>query len=219
MITWYTYIEYSAYIILFFNILIYRNLFKDYSSSIKHFIYYLIVSLSISLFAVGLAKFKTPNLFLLHLYTLLEFMFISIFYKKILTKEEGFQKGINYIIGIGSLLIIANSLFLQPITAFNSNAKAFTQIIIIIYAIYYYFSILNERTKATTVLNLLNAAILIYYAGSFFVFMFSDVLLKNLDKDTQLLFWIFNALLYLVFQLIVIFAGWKAYLTTKKSLP
>jgi len=146
-------------------------------------------------------------------------MLLSLVYKKILTKEKGFQKTINYIIGIGSLLIIANSLFLQPLDTFNSNAKTFSQIIIIFYAISYYFSILYERTKATPVLNLLNAAILIYYAGSFFVFMFSDLLLKNLDKESQLIFWIFNALLYLVFQLIVIFAGWKAYLTTKKSLP
>ncbi len=217
MITWHTYIGYGVYIILFLNVLLFWKLFKNQPDNLKWFTYYLSLSLSTELIAKVIANSGENNLQLLHLYTLLEFIIISIFYKKVLVKEAGFQKWINYILGIGSVLIIANSLFLQPLTAFNSNAKAFSQIMIIGYAIYYYFSILHERTNATTVLNLLNAAILIYFAGSFFVFMFSDLLLKQLDKDTQLLFWIFNALLYLVFQLIVIFAGWKAYLTTKKS--
>ncbi len=218
MITYIGYIAYIAYTVLFINTLIFWFFLKKKSlDSLKWFTYYLSISFCIQIIAKSLGINKIPNLPLLHLYSLLEFIIISIFYKKVLVEETGFQKWINYILGIGSVLIIANSLFLQPLTAFNSNAKAFSQIMIIGYAIYYYFSILHERTNATTVLNLLNAAILIYFAGSFFVFMFSDLLLKQLDKDTQLLFWIFNALLYLVFQLIVIFAGWKAYLTTKKS--
>ncbi len=213
------FVAYTTYTVLLLNVLIFCKLYREHSTPLKWFTYFISMSFGIEVIARFLHLSKTPNLHLLHLYTLLEFIIISVFYKKVFTKEKSVQKGINYIIGIGSLLIIANSLFLQPITTFNSNAKAFSQIIIISYAINYYFSILHERTKATPVLNLLNAAMLIYYAGSFFVFMFSELLLKNLDKESQLVFWIFNALLYLVFQLIVIFAGWKAYLTTKKSLP
>lgn len=219
MLEWLFFISNYVFIILTLNVLVYWIPFKKHNDYLRWFTYYLSLSLGIQLIAKGFANYGLNNLPLLHLYSLLEFIIISIFYKKVLIKENGFQKWINYIIGVGSLLIVANSIFLQPLTTFNSNAKALSQVIIMGYAISYYFSILHERTQTTPILNLLNAAILIYYAGSFFVFMFSDVLLKNLDEDTQLLFWIFNALLYLVFQLIVIFVGWKAYLKTKKSLP
>lgn len=218
MLKWLDYVSYMVFIVLALNVILYWIFLKNYTGYLKWFYFYLVLSISIQIIARWLANYEIPNLPLLHFYTLLEFIVVSKFYKKVFVKEEVLQKWINYIIGIGSALIIANSLFLQPLDAFNSNAKAFSQIMIIAYAIVYYFLILKDRMQASPVLNILNAAILLYYAGSFFVFMFSDLLLKNLDKDSQLLFWIFNALLYLVFQLMVIFAGWKAYLTTKKSL-
>lgn len=218
MITWHTYIGYCVYIVLLLNVLIYWISFKNHSDSLKWFTYYLSTSFGITVLAKWLGSNGINNLSFLHLFSLLEFILLSIFYKKVLIKEPWFQKWINYAIAIGVLLMLMNTLLLQPLNTFNSNAKGLSQAMFMVYAIAYYFSILHKRTKATPVLNLLNAAILIYYAGSFFIFMFSNMLSKNLDNDSLALSFIFNALIYLVFQLIVIFAGWKAYLTTKKSI-
>lgn len=209
---------YTTLFILFLNLLVYWIQNKSLTSEIKYFTLYLGLSFLTQVFSQCLAENSITNLPLLHLYTPLEFLFLSFFYKKVLKNESWFQKWINYIIGVGLLLIIANSVFLQPIFSFNSNAKTLSQVLIMIYPISYYFSVLHKRTPSTPLLNLLNAAILLYYAGSFFIFMFSNVLLKNLSTETQRLFWFFNALLYLIFQLLVLFAGWRKIYYTTKSL-
>ena len=216
MNTWLINLAYVSIFILGLNCLLYWTSFKIHSKSVRWFTYFISISFGIQITAEWQAHNSETNLPLLHLYTLLEFIILSIFYKKILKNEINFQKWVTFIILIIGLLIIANTYFLQPLTTFNSNAKTLTQIIFITYAIIYYFSILNKRTTPNPIINLLNAAILLYYAGSFFIFMFSNVLLTNLEEDTQLLFWIFNSLLYLVFLLMVFIAGWQIFRKHKK---
>ena len=206
-----------TFVFIFFNALLYGYFLKKVYS-IKWFSYYIFLALFIQSSATILGKgFGITNLPLLHLYTPLEFIILSIFYKKILKNENWFQKWMPYILGIGLILIIGNSIFLQSIFTFNSYAKTISQVIIMFYAISYYFSLLHKNTPSSPLLNLINAAILIYYAGSFFIFMFSNVLLQTQSTEILKMFFDFNILLYLIFQLLVFFAGWRKIFNLTKS--
>lgn len=148
----------------------------------------------------------TNNLPLLHLYTLVEFVLFTLLYKRM----ELFKSWINstfwiYLISI-SILIILNSIFIQSIFAYNSYAKALVQVLLIVYAVGYMFK-LKEPGVESGALNLMNAAILLFYSGSLFVFMFGNILES---EQYGALFWDLNVLLNLLFQVLMLISLWKA---------
>ncbi len=197
-----------AYVVLFLNIVLYLYYLNFKSNRLNWFNTFLILGLITQITALIFTSQKINNLPLLHIYTLLEFIFLSLFYKNILKQEILSKKYFNIlIISISiSILIILNSIFLQNIYTFNSNAKTLTQVIYICYALTYFFNVTLEKTPIIKFLNSINAAILLYYAGSLFIFMFSNVFF-SLSKE-HIVFWVVNALLYLIFQLWVFIALW-----------
>lgn len=151
---------------------------------------------------------KVNNLYLLHFYTLVEFLLITLFYHQVFKHILIWEKNIFWFIGLISLLIIANSTFLQPISVFNTNAKTLTQVIFIGYAVGFFLNATHHQTESYhNVLKTINSAILLYYTGSLFIFMFSNVLLGLEQRHN--LFWVANAVLYLIFQLLVFTAIWQ----------
>lgn len=158
------------------------------------------------------------NLPLLHLYTLGEFILFSYFFKSLINKPTIFQKGYKYFTyGVGFLILI-NSIFFQSIYEFNTNAKTFVQLIIITYAVIYFYNLVENRmydAELSKSLRLINSAIIIYYSGSLFIFMCSKMSFEN--NETYRVFWAFNAVLNLVFQLLILLGLWKVFFKKKVS--
>ena len=146
---------------------------------------YLVVNLCTEFYARWLTNRKINNLFLLHIYTLLEFLTWSLFYKYLFKKsvKDWFQKYFWVIISFISILIILNSTFLEPTTGFNSNAKTLVQIILIGYAIAYFFRSFGKIDFSETInqsIILINFAVLLYYSGSLFIFMFTNCIYNTM---------------------------------------
>ncbi|NJL74434.1 MAG: hypothetical protein HC892_04705 [Saprospiraceae bacterium] len=205
-----------AQIILVANIILYLLNRKQLNLYIKWFDVFLVVSLVTEIVAAILFKRKIPNLHVLHIYTLVEFIVLSLFYVAILQKIIAFRtRRMYWFIALVSILIVLNSIFIQLIDTltFNSYAKTLTQVIFIAYAVLYFFIAPIENNPKSKLLDNINSAILFYYAASLFIFMGSN-LLSKLD-DYHRIFWITNAIFYLVFQLIVCYALWQFQKTTK----
>ncbi|MEL7221481.1 MAG: hypothetical protein AAGJ93_09195, partial [Bacteroidota bacterium] len=125
-----------------------------------------------------------------------------------------FQKVLPWIIGITSIFIILNSIYLEPFTGFNSNAKSLVQLLLISASIFYFFLIFGKidlnKGHARSLLSL-NFAVLLYYSGSLFIFMFSKLM-----SDTgilylqQRIFWAVNGIVYVVFVILLLYSLWKA---------
>ncbi len=147
----------------------------------------------------------TNNLPLLHIHTLVEFVLFSFVYKEIGLFENWKRKFYWLFLTVISALIILNSVFIQSIFEYNSFAKTLVQAILIGYAVAYLFKLedQNRHSKAT---NILNTAVLIFYSGSLFIFMFGNILLKN---EYMSLFWDINLILNIVFQILMFVAIWK----------
>jgi hypothetical protein len=117
-----------------------------------------------------------------------------------------------YFVIAGSLFIIGNSIFFQSIFKFNSFAKTFVQVTIIGYAILYFYNLVENQVLPITQsksLRLINSAILVYYSGSLFIFMCSNLYLEN--KQIYVPFWAFNAILNFLFQLLILVGLWKVF--------
>lgn len=184
---------------------------RKLDTSFTYLFYYLIWNLIIEVLAIICIELGWNNLPLLHIYTLGEFVLFSLFYKNLLEKPFIFHTIFPYFLAIGSAFIIANSIFFQSIYAFNTYAKSMVQISIIGYAVLYFYNMMEDKLLAENTsksLRLINSAIIIYYSGSLFVFMYGF----SIDlSETYLLFWAFNAILNLVFQMLILWALWIAY--------
>jgi len=173
--------------------------------------YFLIWNFIIEVLALVFMKLGMNNLPLLHIYTLGEFILFSFFYKSLLHKPVVLKKVFPYLVGAIVLLIVLNSVFIQSIYTFNTYAKSAVQIIIIGFAILYFYNLIENRSlsqKKAKGLRLVNSAVIIYYSGSLFVFMYGFSI--DVSKP-YIMLWAFNATLNLIFQLLILKGLWKAY--------
>jgi len=199
-----------ALFILGLNVLICILYFKRFNVPFRRLGIFLIFNFLIELLAILFTAQGINNLPLLHLYTLGEFILLSIFYESIIPKRGLIKKYQKHFLILGILLILLNSIFIQSIFEFNNLAKTFVQISIISYAVLYFYN-LTENKKFNALqqksLRLINSAILIYYSGSLFIFMCSQISFEN--TETYTLFWTFNAALNAIFQLLIFWSLWK----------
>ncbi len=197
-----------AKLFLLINVLFAFKIYKE-RNELKWFELSLIWALFIQIIAKTIAHYQGNNLPFLHLYTIFEFTLISLFYKEILFDNIKLGRYFYYFVGVIMLIIIGNSLFFESIYGYNSNAKGLTQIIIISYAVIYFFNRISiDVVQSNLVLNRINAAVLLYYASSLFIFIFAKFLLENSDIMFGY-FWDFNALMYLTFQVLIFIATWR----------
>ena len=190
------------------SVIVWGRYYKTLPKAIQVLGYYLVSNLFIQLAAHFLWYKSLNNLPLLHLNTILEFVFISLFFKEMYIDQHFFKKNIRYIISGGVFLLIINSLFWEPINDFNSNAKTLVQVIIIAHAVAYFFDAFGRidfSEQQNQAISFICFAILLNYSGSLFIFMFSQFFPgdKNLTFEA---FWIVNACLTFVFQLIILIA-------------
>lgn len=195
---------------LFVNVVFCLFNFKQFNKSLQFFSYFLIWNLLIECSARICSYSGLNNLPLLHLYTLGEFLFVSFFYKSLIHKPSFFQNHFRTLIISGATLIMLNSLFIQPILEFNTIAKTSVQIIIISYAVLYFYNLTESHNLSNTTeksLRLINSAVIIYYSGSFFVFMCGQFSFES--SALYKIFWAFNAALNLIFQLLILWEIWR----------
>ncbi len=214
--TMYSYTVKITLLILLINVAFCIFQRKKLNIPFKRLLYFLIWNLFIETLAFICIKLEYNNLPLLHIYTLGEFLLLSYFFKVLVDKPTFLKKGFTYFIVAGSLFIIANSVFFQPIFGFNTFAKTFVQVIIISYAILYFYNLVENPLFSLQVsksLRLVNSAILVYYSGSLFIFMCSNVYLENMEIYVP--FWAFNALLNFLFQLLILVGLWNVFYKKK----
>ncbi len=189
---------------------------KKLNTPFLRLFYFLIWNLLIEILAYVCIQMKWNNLPLLHLYTLGEFMLFSYFFMSLINKPASIKTVLRYVLICGSLLIVLNSLSLQNIFGFNSYAKTCVQLSIITYAVLYFYNLVENHSFTSGEskgLRIINSAILIYYSGSLFIFMYGEFSLVNVDG--YVVFWAFNAILNFVFQLLILLGLWKAFYKKK----
>jgi hypothetical protein len=202
-------------LLLVINVLLYLFSFKRHSLGIRFLGLFLMVDVLTEIMADLFSRQHINNMPLLHAYTLLEFIALSFFYKVLFKRWIFFQKWFGYWLTVVGLLLVGNSLFLEPIEGFNSNSKTLVQSIMIGYAVLYFFRSFGKEDftlPKPLALALINSGVLIYYSGTLFVFMFSKALNEPGNAaavEVQVVFWLLNGFLFLLFQLLILAALWK----------
>lgn len=128
------------------------------------------------------------NLFLLHFFVPVEFILLAHFYQSVL------QNLINRkIIPVATILFvafsIANTIFFQKISTFNSNALVAEDVIITTMSIATFIILLNRRSGLNKpplgqALSWINSGIFINFSTTLVLFYFSNYLIAHLSNST-----------------------------------
>ena len=204
----------SGRVILVINVLLLAVYFKRMPRQVRVLGFFLVMDAITELMLLFVFKRGDNNMPWLHLYTVLEFVTLSFFYRALFQEWAGFRKYFWWVKLAVVLFLICNSLFIEPVTGFNSNAKTVVQLFMIGYAVAYFFrsfGITDFSVRGNFALAIINTAVIIYYSGTLFIFMFARIVNtpeNSASLFTQNIFWLCNAGLFLLFQLFILIALW-----------
>ncbi len=187
--------------------------FGKFTDLIKRFGVYILIGAIFELYSYLLVFVITPenvtsanNLYLLHLFTLIEFIFIGLFFEKLFNLFN-LNLATRTILVIGTVLIILNSIFLQPITVYNSFSRSAVQLLFMgcCFVGFYLFTQRAYEYKDRGAVKLILIALLLKYSGSLFLYLFSNQM-AQLPEETQKNIWVINPSLNLLAQVIILVA-------------
>ena len=194
--------EYSSYVMYFSMLLALVSLifYWKFDKALKYFAIYLIMGGCIEYLALEFAKRLGHNLFLLHLYTILEFIILSAFFKVIFDQLGSKFSMLKFTILV-VLLCILNSIFIQPIEGFNSYATTLVGLILIVYSIYTFYLLLDKTDTSLRSIKWLVGGVFVYQMTSFIILASANILI-NITTDSDVILWMLRAFIILITKMI-----------------
>ncbi|AXG71035.1 hypothetical protein KORDIASMS9_03290 [Kordia sp. SMS9] len=169
----------------------------------------LIVAAIISYSSYVLYKNGANNMYLLHIYTVLEYALWSLFYYQLF--ESAMAKKIN----IGLLVVfvtfsILNSIYWQPLEMYNSYSRSVEGTFLLCMAIAWFYKVFVNgkivRLEAHPIFWI-NAGVLVYFSGSFLLFI-SNNFLMELTRQEFFEAWALHGLFLIIHYLFISIGIW-----------
>lgn len=154
---------------------------KAYPGGFKILSGYLLTSSLINTAAILLAYSHRSNLWLLHVYTVVETMYLLYFFLHLKPAPKA-RKAIQALLCLYPLMCVACLWLLQPIRQFNSYARCMEALILIGFSVNYW---LDEQAQTAyehwgdNPYNWVISGIMLYFSSSFLLFLFSNTMLAD----------------------------------------
>lgn len=150
---------------------------------------------------------RVNNLPLLHVYTVLEFSLLSVFYAR-WVRPHASAWLLLAVIPLFVVLSIGNSLFVQNIGTHNSYTRGLEAFLAILYALWMYYRSFRDQADASDRPALLvSTAYFIYFSACFFLFVLSNRI--SMSPDLRHIFWGVHAVFVFVLYGILTVAFYK----------
>lgn len=187
--------------------------FKKLGREMKVFSYFVFFSGFIQFTSLFFWFASKNNMPLLHIYVPFGLMMLARFYA-VLLKNFINTKIIWFMSLLFFVFSILNSLFLQNMLMFNSNALTIESIFITILALFTFTAFLNNIVKETIgqdikSLNWVNAGLFTYYSASLLIFYFSNTIAKTFSVDLNLYTWVLHSFFSVVMYTCFLISLWK----------
>jgi len=153
---------------------------------------------------------STPNLYLLHGYTILEFNVIALFYAYFFGQFYP-RVLVPGLMVLFTILAIANSIWLQPLSGFNTNASGLAAVLIIGFAVLCFYKMLAELASKRLTQNpvfWINLGLLLYFAGSLFYMSLGNALSVQTNKKLTFMVFGLHSLLMVLMHILLSIGIW-----------
>ena len=172
-----------ASILIPLSIGIYR--YKNLRGDMYTIFYYLLLNGIVNILGVYLFSQHINNLPVLHIFTILEFLFVSMFYIQVL-KDRKLKMLIMAMMIIFPLLCMINFIYFQDIMRFNTNTRPLEALFIIAYSLMYFAQYNEDEIDSKWMevpSNWASTGLLLYFSGALFIFSFSNYTsIHNIEK-------------------------------------
>ena len=196
--------------------------FRNYQILVPAFriiLWFVLFSAIVNGIVIALSHQGVHTSFIFHIYTVFEFLFLSLFYLQVFGKDT--RKIIIPLIALFSLWCIYNYLFLQNGDKVNTYTRPIEAIIVMLYGMLFINKQNNVERDASwgsDGLNWINTGILIYYASNLFVFVFFNFLVNGERYMFEIAMSLHDTLMIAEYVLFAI-GFYKCRAKTKSSLP
>jgi hypothetical protein len=198
-------LSYIGDCLLLINTIIYFIGFSQKGKAYKAFVFYLLFLFIIQSLTEICASNNINNHFIATYYLFLPFILLSIFFyylfSDLKTKKSLIVKYFSTAITIG--LIVQYCMFPHMYFDFNSLGLLVTTCAIIIYAVFYLFELVTKKLP----FHYVTMGIFIYFISSSLIFA-SATTIVSFNVEIGSFIWKINALLFIVYQLLILWE-WK----------
>jgi len=206
-------LAYIGFFILIINFICFLKSFTWKGKALKVFTYYLGAIGVVQAISILFWLLRKNNLVISHFYFLLQFVFLSLFYKELLsTKKTSKMIKISFII-VPLIVSIQYAVNFKLFMKFNLLEILLTSVPILILSLKYYFKQLTSRSFFSYV----NTGIFFYLLGSTLIFASANIT-TGLSRELNMYLWRLNSVFFIAFQLLIFFEWHKNLRYKKKSL-
>jgi len=186
---------------------------KKMAAELKPLCWILLVSLTCDMLSFLLIELKLNTLLVVNIYLFAQFSFLIWLFKIQLKRK--YVLNFTYLFFV--IFFIVNICFFQGPWVFNSFSNVVACLILICLTLYYFSRLLNDLpTFYIYQLPMLwiSFAVLLYYAGNFFLFLISNYLVLKAEESHRML-WILHNLLNIIKNILFAVALWQSYRKVK----
>ncbi len=194
---------YSGYLFLLINLILYTYSFFRKRKTNVFFISYLLFAFTMQVIMEFMYHLKFDNLLVLNIFVIGQMILLSLFYMSILKLKS--QKKIVKISLCLVLLILSIQFFIdyKQFFKFNLFAITITSLSIVTFALLHFYNMLTEHKTYYYI----TIAVVFFMLGSTILYLVGNLTL-SLSNDVKYLSWTFNAILFLIYQLFILYE-WK----------
>ena len=191
--------------ILCINVIIYFIGFFIPEKAYKYFSIYLVCICVIQVVMDFFAVHNQNNHFLSNYYLFFQFILLSLFFYKLFLPVNKIKSKVILIISgvITTALLLQYCLYPQNYFTFNSLGFLITSVALIAYAVLYLYELLSKRL----LFHYVTIGLFIYLISSALIFA-SAASLVNINDDLYVYIWNTNAVLFIIYQLLITWE-WK----------
>ncbi|WP_157262902.1 hypothetical protein [Pedobacter steynii] len=184
--------------------------FRSYPKELKVISIHLLLIGILALYSASLWLSSKNNLPVLHIYTMIEFSTIMLFYQVVFKDSIARIWFILLISGFLAFCLI-NAFWIQKWHIFNTYPRTLQSIVIISTSLFYYYKITRQTLyiqieKSATFW--INTGFFIYFSGSFLLFMLSNYILP-LSLKFNMIVWQLHAFLSCILYSLIFIGLWQ----------
>lgn len=197
---------YSSYLILLINLILYSYSFFRKEKANVFFVSYLAFSWVLQFSMEIIYSYGLNNLFLVNIFFIGQMILLGLFYNSLfhLKAQKKFVKAtlIIALLILSVQFVIDSSQFLK----FNLFEITLTSLLIVVFALLHFYNMLTENKKYYYV----SVGLVFYLLASTVLFLIGN-LSSGLSDDLKFLSWQLNALLLIIYYLIILFEWIKSF--------
>ena len=187
----------------------------------KVFIYYIIAIGFFELLAMILVALmhNGNNLPGLHVYTLFQFLLLTLFFNACFKEFSNWFK-YKWILAIGTIGIIANSIFLQSIFTYNSYSKSLVELYVIVMSLTLFRLFLSDKTHEQ--INMkpsvsFVSAVFLQSSVSIIFYIYSNDIME-MKESLRDLIWYLRIVINYISLFMIMFGVWQIFDRGKKNI-